>query len=76
MSSAVKKMFPTPLWRAIISLVTMVMSASTTPVRQPTMISGNAAGSTMRRSRWDAESPMAAADQSIFSSTERAPWKL
>ena len=32
-----------PVWRVIISLVTMVMSASTSPVRQPTRISGSAA---------------------------------
>ena len=44
-------MSPTPAWRAIISLVTIVISASTRPVRMPTMISGSAAGSTMRSSR-------------------------
>src|SRR5438045_256637 len=38
----------------------------------PTMISGSAAGSTMRNSRAPRPSPIAAADQSIFSSTARA----
>ena len=63
-----------PVWRVIISLVTMVMSASTSPVRQPTRISGSAAGSTMRTSRASGPMPMAAADHSILSSTARAPW--
>ena len=62
-----------PACRAIISLVTMVMSASTRPVRTPTKISGNDAGSTTCTSRRHAGIPMAAADHSIFSSTARAP---
>ena len=33
MSSELNRMLPTPVWRAIISLVTIVMSASTSPVR-------------------------------------------
>jgi hypothetical protein len=51
----------------------MVMSASTSPVRMPTKISGSAAGSTMRTSRCKGDIPIAAADHSIFSSTARAP---
>ena len=51
----------------------MVISASTRPVRQPVRISGNAAGSTIRIIRCGAESPMAAPDHSIFSSTALAP---
>jgi hypothetical protein len=50
-----------------------VISASTSPVRTPTMISGSAAGNTTRNRRARASSPIAAADQSIFSSTARAP---
>ncbi len=60
-------MFPAPDWRAIISLVIIVISASTSPVRQPVRISGSAAGSTIRTMRSAADNPMAAPDQSIFS---------
>jgi len=67
------RIFPAPDCRAIISLVTMVISASTSPVRQPVKISGSAAGSTIRIMRCIADSPMAAPDHSIFSSTALAP---
>ncbi len=76
MSRALNKMLPAPDCRAIISLVTMVISASTSPVRQPVRISGSAAGSTIRTIRFAAESPIAAPDHSIFSSTALAPSKL
>jgi hypothetical protein len=73
LASALNRRSPTPCLRAIISLVTIVMSASTSPVRMPTTISGNAAGSTTRNSRRRAFMPIAAADHSIFCSTARAP---
>jgi hypothetical protein len=58
--------------RAIISLVTIVISASTSPVRMPTMISGSAAGNTMRSSR-AAGRAHRGGDHSIFSSTRARP---
>jgi hypothetical protein len=73
MSSELNRMLPTPACRAIISLVTMVISASTSPVRMPTNTSGNADGSTTRIRRCSGLIPIAAADHSIFSSTARAP---
>src|SRR6516225_1021445 len=76
MSSALNRMLPAPDCRAIISLVIMVIRASTSPVRQPVRISGNAAGNTMRIKRCAAESPIAAPDHNIFSSTAFAPSKL
>jgi hypothetical protein len=74
MSMALNRMLPTPACRAIISLVTIVISASTTPVRAPIRISGRAAGRTTRTRRDHQPIPIAAADHSIFSSTARAPW--
>ena len=76
MSSALNRIFPAPDCRAIISEVIMVISASTSPVRHPVRISGNAAGSTIRIMRCAADRPIAAPDHSIFSSTALAPWKL